>query len=575
MKKSLCFLVALASISFSVLSMQVDIKTLRNYIKKAKQAEAQGNKQAALQWYGKVIENKIPKAPIPVFDHILRKIFTPSDTYKDKRKLQKDAVKGIANILRIYMKNAQQAENRGNKQVELQWYGKAANVNLPKAPGPEDRYVDVRTMKWVIPSDPYEAERELKRKAVQKITDEILRLKKEFRYDEALNIYQLAPREFANQIISLKKIIPFQAKLQKAKQLASQKKFTDAYKILDDVRFKFLPDIMRLKMSIGKEKEKWEKKKAPTKKKWIFLRKIDRPNKETLDWRIENKRLELKSDAKDSMTQYKLTELISDAQKKHAPYILIGLRKDWIYRFYDGSLLKSLGEEWKDPQLQMDMTKYKELQKTSILLAEEYKAKTVAPDVVEIYVVGEDGRPTFLMEIKQKEDIYIFFIEKKYDTVFSRLHTSIQMKKELEKSGYGHLFIAKLFNEAAVKGLEIRRFKEEIKRLKKEADLALSQHVAKFFEKIYKLREKIEKLSVSKKDPILQQHARQWFVWAIKYLKDFEHPSSSILDKAKQERDKIPNRPELLRAEREAPDLLIKNLQNMTIKLRQLSQKLR
>ena len=86
MKKLLCFLVILTSISFSVLSMQVDIQMLHNYIENAKQAEAQSNKQVALGWYKKVAYIRFPE-PSRHYDNALSK-YVILDPYKDKRELR-------------------------------------------------------------------------------------------------------------------------------------------------------------------------------------------------------------------------------------------------------------------------------------------------------------------------------------------------------------------------------------------------------------------------------------------------------------------------------------------------------
>ena len=281
---------------------------------------------------------------------------------------------------------------------------------------------------------------------------------------------------------------------------------------------------------------------------WIFLRKfeLDRPNKEASDWRIRGKRfLELKADAEDVLSQEKFTKLIKEAQKKHIPYILIALPMEDFYYFYDGTtFLLNLGRNWTHPELRKRVS-----------------------GVAEIYVVGEDGILTFLWEMNQLDIMNNFFAQSNLPPPYGILKVPYELNKGYEKPGYGHLLIAKLFNK---KVEEPEKIEKKINKNLKILQGVSEQDVASILKNIQHL-ESIKK-TIIQRIPILQQYARQWFVWAIKYLKDFEHPRSSILAEAKRNRDKIPYKPELLRVEREAPDPLTKSLKNLTVKLRRLSE---
>lgn len=444
--------------------------------------------------------------------------------------------------MKNYMQKAEEDLKDGNILQTLQWYGMAANVYLPE-PGTTYLFGNIQI------KDDYGAQREIRETAINKLSQAALDLKKQGKYHKALQIYRYAPSTFEKQINELDRLLPFEDQIKQAKQLAHQKKFLEAYEILDNAELKTIPDIIKLKLSIRKEQAEWEKEqeknKAPEEKAWVFLKKTDLPPKNTLNWKIENNRLELNINGEDTITGDTFDNLMKETLEKHISYILIGIVKNGFYHFIDGSYLPQLVKTWQNP----------------------FTRET--PSAVDIFVAGDDGKLTFLGQMEKKE-VYSNFVNWNWPSYY--------LKKGLDREtnfpGLSYLLIAQLFKKKAKPIIDITKIRQLENKITSLTNQALKESTGdaetwEFFNQINQLRDQINNLKKGTVNPEAEidlQYARQWFDWASQYL-----PEGLERVKAEFERDEIPYKPEILPNDIQP---LIKNLQNLTYKLRQLSAKL-
>lgn len=117
--------------------------------------------------------------------------------------------------MQSFMYNAKKAEKNNNTSEAFEWYGKVADTGLPP-----------QTKKYINPiktkKDPYFVQRKCQEQAFNKIAQKALALNEQGKHNEALQIYQCAPRSFPNHIEALKMMLDYQAKKQKNISLDDQ-----------------------------------------------------------------------------------------------------------------------------------------------------------------------------------------------------------------------------------------------------------------------------------------------------------------------------------------------------------------
>lgn len=297
-------------------------------------------------------------------------------------------------------------------------------------------------------------------------------------------------------------------------------------------------------------------------KEWIFLRKIDHDPTEKADWRIYENKLELKSDAQDPILLEPFVNLIGEAQTKHVPYILIGLRKgfwlnqEWYYYFYDSSFTESS----KGTNFWFYLSEKNNWGKNPLT--------NISFDVVEIFVAGDDGKLTFFNQI-DKDLAFAYPPEEWWEYL-------LKFSEDLKKPGYGHMLIARLFSKKAQKSplsdVDIENLRNRRLSIKNELTTASENCKLELSNEIERINNEIKKLSKEKfgyEGQIAFRYAYLWYDWALTHF-----PSGSPeYNQAQHERDNIPCKPDIL-LEKPQDHSLLQNFQNLTRALQYLSIKI-